>query len=401
MSNLVAKEDTLQEILTMCNKIKVYTGIIAQGGDADSWANVKRQVKEGMAADLYPVGSQLVDTWYKNTETSYNAPWDVVHYNAAGDMFLKWHYGLPDTLQFDAPEAIYYAPSGGLAAGQYYITIGMDYGEGWKAGDHINFTLQNAMEEGDQLRIEMGEDNKNDPTNGRTWKVFAAGDTTAKETGTTSNSATGTELGSTSSTGIGYTNGNINAPQRVTYGYGRWSQSAFRQYLNSSAAASAWWTMQNPWDRPPEQHSTLQGFLAGLSADFLSVLEPQDIVTAINTVEGSADAFETTQDRIFLPSLQEMYIAPQLANKEGEDWDYYKELAQEAGLSGKFQQYGTYEILKTYYIHNKTSACGARLRSSYRGTSYATWNVYSSGNVDGNNAYYAFSGAPACIIRKS
>ena len=392
MSNKVATEDTLQ-------KIAMLVGVIAAGGEADEWSSLKKLVDAGYAEELFPVGSQIIDAWEAAAGTSYDAPWDVVHYNEAGDMFLKWHYGFPTAIAFDAPEAIYFAPSGGLAAGQYYITIGKDYGTGWKAGDHINFTLQNAMEEGDQLVLLTATDNKNDPTNGMAWNVYAAGSTTSKENGVTSNSNTGTELGSTSATGVGYTNGQINAPQRVVYGYNRYSQSAIRQWLNSSA--TTWWAAQNGWDRPPAQATTVRGFLAGYSEEFIRSIETTEVVTAVNTVEGAVETYDTTYDKIFLPSLQEMYINPELANTEGEDWDYYKELAAEAGLSGKFQRSSTYAILKTYYINNKTSACYASLRSPYRGTAYSRWYVTSSGSVSSSNACSAFSGSPACKIKKS
>ena len=395
MSNKVATEDTLQKIATL-------VGVIAGGGETDDWPSLKKLVDEGYAEEMYPVGSQIVDAWEAAAGTSYDVPWDVVHYNDAGDMFLKWHYGFPTTIAFDAPEAIYYAPAGGLAAGQYYITIGMNYGNGWKAGDHINFTLANDMAAGDQLVLSTATDNKNDPTDGMAWNVYAAGSATSKENGVTSNSDTGTELGSTSATGTGYTNGNINAPQRVVYGYNRYSQSAIRQWLNSAEAAGSWWTAQNGWDRPPAQATTVRGFLAGCSEEFIRSIETADVVTAINTAEGAVETYETTHDKIFLPSLQEMYITPQLANTEGEDWDYYKELAEEAGLTGKFAQGSTYPILKTYYINNKTSACNARLRSAARGNAYLTWCIASSGVVYGSSvAYIAYSGSPACIIKKS
>ena len=394
MSNKVATEDTLQ-------KIAMLVGVIAGGGETDDWTALKKLVDGGYAEEMYPVGSQIVDPWEAAAGTSYDVPWDVVHYNEDGDMYLKWHYGIPTDIVFDQPEAIYFAPAGGLAAGQYYITIKTAYGTGWIADKSINFTLTADMEEGDQLVLSTATSNANDPTDGMAWNVYAKDSATSKQNGTTSEGTTGTKLGETSASGVGYTNGNINAPQRVVYGYNRYSQSAIRQWLNSDAAAGSWWTAQNGWDRPPAQVTTVRGFLAGVSAEFLQIIKPVDVVTAINTVEGSAETYETTQDRIFLPSLQEMYIAPQLADTEGIDWDYYKELAEEAGLPGKFQQGQTYPILKTYRISSKTSAVNARLRSAYRGYACYTWSVSTSGYVNASYAYYALSGSPACIIKKS
>lgn len=394
MSNKVATEDTLQ-------KIAMLVGVIAGGGETSDWSALKKLVDAGYAKEMYPVGSQIVDPWEAAAGTSYDVPWDVAHYNEGGDMYLKWHYGIPTDIVFDQPEAIYFAPAGGLAAGQYYITIKTAYGNGWVKDKSINFTLTADMDEGDQLVLSTATNNANDPTDGMAWNVYAKGSTTSKQNGTTSEGTTGTKLGETSATGVGYTNGNINAPQRVVYGYNRYSQSAIRQWLNSDAAAGSWWTAQNGWDRPPAQATTVRGFLAGASAEFLQIIKPVDVVTAINTVEGSAETYETTQDRIFLPSLQEMYIAPQLADTEGIDWDYYKELAEEADLPGKFQQGQTYPILKTYRISSKASAVHARLRSASRGFAGVTWCVSTSGGVGYSSAYGALSGSPACIIKKS
>ena len=172
-----------------------------------------------------------------------------------------------------------------------------------------------------------------------------------------------------------------------------------RQYFNS--ADVNWWTMKNPWDRPPAQASTIRGFLCGFSQDFLDHLEETEVVTALNTQEGFAETTETTLDKIFLPSLEQMYINPQLAGVEGESWDYYKDLAAEAGLSGKFQTGQTYPILITYNAQNTSSAVGVFLRSCYRGYASHEWLVYTSGSVSTTYASGAVRGCPACKFKKS
>ena len=232
--------------------------------------------------------------------------------------------------------------------------------------------------------------------------MYAKGSTTSKDTGTTSNGTDGTNLGTIGNVSAQKTNGLLNAISRVVYGSGRWSESAIRQYLNSDAAAGAWWVAKNPWDRPPTQASTLRGFCAGIDSDLLDIIEPVEVVTALNTVEGFADTTETTLDKFFLPSLQEMYINPQLAGVEGVDWDYYKDLAEEAGLTGKFAQGGTYPILITYQAGNTTSPVNVWLRSCYRGGAGYAWYVSSTGGVSGHGyACSAFRGCPACKILAS
>lgn len=364
-----------------------------------TWGDIVALIESGEMSEIFPVASQIKDTWKNTSDTSVEFPWDVVHYSANGDTWLKLHYAAPEALPFDAPEAIYYF-DGTEQAGTYHIDIGTSYGTGWVTTKSIQITLTAAPAEGDQLFIDCGTNNANDPTDGRTWKVFAAGDTTAKQTGTTSNGTGGTSLGTIGNVNAHRPNGRLNAISRVVYGYARWSQSAMRQYYNSDAAAGAWWTMQNPWDRPPTQAASLRGFLNGFSEDFLNHLEETEVVTALNSQEGLSETTEKTLDKIFLPSLEQMYINPELAG-EGESWDYYKELAAGAGLTGMFQRAQTYAALITYNAASTSSAVNVFLRSCGRAVASYEWIVLSSGYVDYYAAYYAYRACPSCKFKKS
>ena len=399
----VGTEATLLQIYDKVNNIEAYTDILANGWTTHDWPGLKRLVEDGVAQHEYPVGSRITETWAKDANTNISAPWDVVHYDEGGNMFLKWHYAIPDGMPFDAPEAIWYADAENLlTAGTYNIAIGSAYGNGWVVGQAIQFTLTEDLVEGDQIFINCGIDQNVNPTNNRAWNVYAQGSTTSKQSGTTTNGTDGTNLGTIGNVSAQRTNGLLNAISRVVYGSGRWSESAIRQYLNSTSAAGAWWIPKNGWDRPPAQAATMRGFLGGCSEDFLNIIEEVPVVTALNTVEGFSDTTETTYDKIFLPSLQEMYINPQLAGVEGEDWDYYKDLAEEAGLTGKLQQYQTYPILITYQAGSTTSPVGVWLRSANRGSASYAWIVNTTGYVNGGNgAYGAFRGCPACKILAS
>ena len=361
-------------------------------------ALVKQIVQNGNARDWFPIGYQFAEDWYRDAATKYISIWDVVHHYDNNDMALCWHYAIPDGIQFDAPEAIYYF-DGTEQAGDYYIPVGSAYGAGWTVGLNIQITLTEAPAAGDQLFIDCGTNYANDPTAGRAWRVYEAGTNTVKQSGTTSNGTSGTNLGTIGNVNANRPNGRLNAISRVVYGYGRWSQSAIRQYLNSADAAGAWWTMQNPWDRPPSQLASLRGFLAGYSEEFLDIIEAVYVVTALNTEEGFSETTETTQDRIFLPSLQEWYLATQLADVEGEDWDYNKQLAEEDGRTGRFPWYTEIDILKRYNIASQSSSVNVWLRSASRDYANYAWNVHTSGYVHGNYAYYALRGCPACKIK--
>ena len=363
----------------------------------ENWQDIRDIVARGIGKRAFPVGTQIEDDWTATNGTKYTAPWDVVHFPTNREMILKWHYAFPDAVAFDAPEAIAYAAQE-IPAGTYHIPITAGYGTGWVAGQSIQFTLSKAVPAGGQIYVDCAINNATNPTAGRTLTTYATkGSTTVLETTTTSNGTGGTSLGTANSQVS--TNGVVNAIQRVVYGYGRWSQGAIRQYLNSAEPKNQWWTPQNPWDRPPAQAASLDGFLSGFSGDFLSVLQEEPVVTAIHNGEATPVDRETTMDKIWLPSLDETYITPQLAGAEGQPWEYYETLAEEAGLPGRFAQGGTYPELISYNLVNHTSAVNVWLRSASRGNACNAWCISSTGNVSGSSACNAIRGGPACKIR--
>ena len=396
----VAMEDTLRE------GVDILKSIAANGlPRLLTFADLKRAIRAGYGKVFFDVGDQITTAYSAANGQTYQAPWDVKHIDDTG-VYFGMHYAIPEDMQFDAPEAIYYAETE-LAAGTYHIAVGATYGDGWKAGQNIQFTLTQAVPAGGQVVIDFGENNANDPTAGRAVKTYASiGAAEAIESTTTSNGTGGTGLGTI---GVGNTpqktNGNLNAICRAIYGSGRYSESAIRQWLNSDAAANVWWTPKNNWDRPPRTADLNRaGFLTRLPADFVKILDYIDVVVALNTVEGFSTDRETVRDRIFLPSIENMYVDPQLADAEAPAWDYYKALAQEAGLPGKFQQWKTYPILQHY---NLASAGGSLdpayvwLRSALRRYADTAWFISSGGYVNTNSAYCAYRSCPACKIKTS
>ena len=135
--------------------------------------------------------------------------------------------------------------------------------------------------------------------------------------------------------------------------------------------------------------------MAGLPQDFLQIVKPVRIVTALNTTSDSEiGASEAVNDKFFLASLQQEYIAPQAANVEGTAWAYWVER-----LGGVQHAQGTVRTEHIRYAYdNHTSAQNCRLRSAGRGYAHNAWGVYSSGNANGYNATTAFRAVPACVI---
>ena len=307
--------------------------------------------------------------------------------------YFEWNLTTPDNEPFDEREALYYF-DGTEEAGTYHIGIGKNYGAGWLASKSIQFTLTAAPDNGDQLVIDCDANNV-DPTSSKAWKVYGAGGTTVKQSGTTSNGTGGTSLGTTSTIDEHHTNGRVNAISRSCYGYDRWSQSSLRQRLNSAESAGNWWTMQNPWDRPPAIAATLDGFLKGYGEDVYKYFKPIKHVTVACNADGNVE--DITYDRVFLASLEQMYCEPQFSGKEGEAWEYYKRLL---GRTTPAPTSKTYKRLIKYALNAPTAAQACFRRSASRYIAYGVWYVNYAGAVGNYIARSAYRCAPGVFLSK-
>jgi len=305
-------------------------------------------------------------------------------------MYLQWHYATPFGVQFDNFEAFYYATTA-LTAGTYYVTFGSSWGSKVVSGKSYQFTLTKDVPVGGQLSgFESCPDTDPSSWKVKSWSSTSA--TTELETVSVTEGTGGTLLGTLKVGG----DGTLNDLQRTGYGYNRWGQSAIRQWLNSSKGLTSWWMPQNNFDRRTNELLTKQGFLTGFDDNFLAALTPIKVTTALNTITDSAvGTTEYTYDKIFLPSLQQEYITPQLADVEGESWDYWKRASGRTSYALWSTNMAEYI---TYGIDNKTSAQGVRLRSASRGYASGAWSVSTTGCVGGNGSSSALRCAPACVI---
>lgn len=375
-----------------------------------SYVDISRIVKAGLADDYFVIGDQIVTKWSPDGVTEYDMPWDVVDIapvvNADGDtvpgLWLESHWVLPG-LQFDASEALYYTEEL-LPAGTYHFTIGTTWGTHCVAGTSYQFTLTQDVPVGGQICV---ANNTNfytwgapdvDPAN---WKIytFSAFGVTPIEGGIALTvGSDGTDLGTTTSTILYGTTTGVNNLQRAAYGYNRDSQSVMLQWLNSDAAAGGWQTQKNPFDRPVQQYATMRGFMAGLPSDFLDVVNPVRVTTALNTVsDKNIGTSESYNARFFLASLEQEYIVPQLSGVEGAYWPYWKDrlgldTPQVTGSSGANVNH------IRYGIENHAAAHTVRLRSASRGYAGGAWCVGPAGSADVSSATSAYRPAPACVI---
>lgn len=364
---------------------------------------IQKIVQLGYASKVFAVGQQLTVNYTYNG-TVYEMPFDIVHFDdveledgeTVPGMFLQSHYATVESMMFDGYEAFYVATDG-LYAGTYNVTMGNSWGTYVVSGTTYQFTLTEDVPAGGvlagfrRLAYDVSDVTK---LYVYSYESLDAGYSNYIEAAAISEGSGGTSLGTLYGNSSAADSG-LNHMHRVMYGYNRWSQSGYRQWLNSSAAAGSWWTPQNDYDLPPEQYATYPGFLAGFEDDFLNILGTIKVTTALNTVEGLSDTSEDTYDKFFLPSLEQIYVKPQLSGVEGDYWEYWK---RACALTDPEAQYTTDANRITYALNNKTSAQTVRLRSAYRNYASNTWIVNYTGYVNYNGAIYAYRCAPACVI---
>lgn len=360
----------------------------------DSWEDIKNAVRLGLGARLFPVGYEF--TTY-DSDQSRNIVWvvrDHDHHTAANSrlehtMTLETKYvysgssGSYVSLMFNATEAFYYAESG-LAAGTYHFTVA---NQAWYTADNgktFQFTLAQAVPVGGQLVLSMAY---NATLEGKSVKTYAsANSSTVIETATITEGNGGTDLGTTDGTG------NMNYMHRSIFGSNNYAQSAARQWLNSAAAAGSVWTPTNKFDRAPSWATSQKGFMHGLPADFLSVVQPAVVPCRTNSVfeVASLDGTVFTTNQVY--NLAEKFFLLSRPEIFG-DWDSasYKD-----GTQLKY-----YEGLTATERIKRDAAGSARLcwlRSPYPGNASYERIVYTDGSLRYSGANVANGVAPACII---
>lgn len=370
---------------------RAQTGVVEEM----DYNGIKAVVAAGNAPAVFPTGTQLVNTYTSKDGKAYDCPWDVVQPDdiAEGEtgttapaMVLQMHYTSLEDVQFSAYQAFYVVQEAGLAAGTYNVKMGLDWGSNVKNGTTYQFTLTKNAPAGARL---TGFYSAPDTAPAK-WKVYVYKDQNKSELLETCNVSAGS-AGMNLGTFLAKPNGNLNGLHPVGYGDNRWYKSAYRQYLNSDAAAGGWWTPQDEWDMKPDQADTVPGFLAGFSDDFKNAMTRTKVVTYGNTITDDGSAV-VTYDKIFLPSLQEIYCSPMVSG-EGTYWPYWKERTGAKTPQGLWQ---AYPLRITRDLAQRTVGYTVRLRSAYRIGGSGAFYVSSSGNVGNWHAFNANRCAPAC-----
>lgn len=173
-------------------------------------------------------------------------------------------------------------------------------------------------------------------------------------------------------------------------GYNNYRQSAYRQYLNSSAVVGEWWAATHVGDVAPSQLSSVRGYMAGCSDDLLAAAKPCKVSCNTNTVTDGG-VVETMVDTFWLPSVTQMYGVGN--SDDGVYWPYWK---RATGLSSPDN--AANEGREIYAIESNTSAQYCCLRSALRNNSGSAWTVTARGTLNTNPASNGGRAAPACAI---
>ena len=378
----IPRESTMQRIAQSLDMIAFSNAADLQ--NISTWKQISGIVKNGYAQKIFDFGDQFIETWRDTASgTDYDYPFRVNHFEnvelengeVVPGMYLQAHYAHPFEVQFSQARAFLRCPEG-LAAGTYNIKLGSNWGTHAKADTYWNFTLTQDVPARGRLAgfIQMPD------VASSNWKVisYAADAITKLETVAVASGQEGTDLGTLN---INTRNGNLNSMEETACGCNRWKTSALRQYLNSDALKGKWWTPQDEWDIAPDQLATKDGFLCGLSQEMIQSLKTVKVVTYANTVQDGGE-IDVTYDKVFIPSLEQMYVNPQITG-EGTVHEYWK---RRSGATSPLAQYGTYPNMITYAVENHTSPQHVTLRSCNRSDADNRWIVYSSGSV-GNGGY--------------
>lgn len=365
------------------------------GYESKNWDYIQKIVRMGKAPQYFPIGYEF--TTHDSTENT-DIIWRVVGHDTikASDealthsMVLETKYvysnsaGNYISLQFDAPETLYYAETG-LEAGTYNFTLLAGYDETYGGGKTYSFTLTQPVPAGGIIVFPWEYNQQASETKISTYATQT--DTSAIETIGVTEGANGTSLGTADGNTL-----NMNHTHRVRYGSNNYAQSAVKQWLNSNEGAGSVWKLQTKFDRPPSWASSRTGFMAGLPEDFLAAVQPAIVpcrtnsVSEINSLDGTVFTTNQTyslEDRFFLLSRPEIYGTWDSAEvKDGELLEYYSGLTDAERI--KYDPSG--------------SARACWLRSPVPGYADRVCHVVTSGALSGNGAYYALAAAPACII---
>ena len=330
---------------TATGVVNTDTSVILTYGDVEHLTTFDDVIAAvaGGAGDAI-VGVEIADTWTSTTGTQYSDPMVVASVETVYDAdnvahtaaIMQRKYASYDSIQFDAAEKL--VATGNYEAGMFYY-----------------------VDDAEQASL---------------FRLLVAG---------TDYNVGDAIVGTVYKNAIKDTTGYI-----LRYGYNRYRDSAYRQYLNSNEGVGGWWEATHVGDVAPSQLNSVRGYKAGCSAALLAAAKPvkQNCYTNNVTDESAVDAL---CDLFWLPSTTQMYGIGN-AN-EGTYWKYWKD-ATGLDAPGNTENAGRIH----YQVDNHATAAQVRLRSAYRSNSCSAWYCHTNGNLGTSSAAISIRCAPACAI---
>jgi hypothetical protein len=394
-----------QSIVPLKRQIQELEFIIARA-DIKTWAAVQEIVRAGLASKAFQISDQLVS----NYDTG-STVWDVMDHDLHTPVNPALTHTMPlllhdiaayDTIPFCPPQLLYYTDVE-LPAGNYRFTL--DHGAYGGVTGHDGtymFTTDVAIPADGGIRhsvvgaYKASGYAKTDITGGKVI-IYGPGDARAIVKDNISCSewdgtAECTDLGTFTAKSLMYhtADGKHNFTERNAYGSNRWKTSAARQWLNSDAAAvpggseivSNWYTRQTVFDRPPGG-AKLAGYLYGLDPALKAVICPVRVRTALPDpdIVPNGENYEDTEDKVWLPSMTEVYGSNNNNVAEGSQFEYWKDTTNAAKI--KYQG---------------STARYWWLRGPYPGDASNVRRVRTSGALSYNDAYGAGGFVPGLCI---
>lgn len=149
-----------------------------------------------------------------------------------------------------------------------------------------------------------------------------------------------------------------NNSDRRSYGNNRYSQSNVDQWLNSMAAAGAWYSARHTYDAPPtnanvwsnyNEYDQEAGFLKNFETEFRDALLNDTIAITLNTITDGGGS-ETITRKVRLLTRTEVFGDTENSIAEGTQWAYFTTTARR-------QAYPTAEaVSKSEYTNSSLSA---------------------------------------------
>ena len=272
---------------------------------------------------------------------------------------------------FDASEALIAVPEA-LTAGDYHFTYN---------DTAYQFTLASDVPAGSQIAITYPSSGTD--LTGQMVRVYPDGKTTtAAQTATISAGSGGTDLGIEQDANT--ETGHINHMSRMRYGSNNYKESAIRQWLNSGAKANEWWSQQHALDRAVG-YINEAGFLHGMDADFLAVVQPTVVKCGTNNTwelyGWTKNTAYTVEDKFYLASRPDVGLGAESMD-QGSVWSLFDGAANVDRIK---RDSGS--TARTWWLRSPYPSHASNVRS-----------VDSDGSLSRSGAYSGSSAAAACEI---